>query len=256
MKSISLINSIPHNIISLHPPKYNIKNEEGKYIFVGKIYGVSNINNDFSKVLDFLENFIILNQDELLNANNGVYNWILYSEDNSNIIKFAATQVLSAYELGTNHQSIAYHKKVNAKLVYGGGELKKEDKKIIFNILSGTYTYVLKLIDYDDNVPEKICNKIVEFFPDANFNNTYESYIDSVETVSNKLLELYKNNGFIVKMFEIYNDYANFSNKFWHIDFSIEHFKKKLDDKTENENIIRTLYMESIESMINLLKND
>jgi hypothetical protein len=255
MKSISLIDKIPNQIISLHPPRYNITNEEGKYIFVGKIYGVSNINDDFSKVLDFLENFTILNQDELLNANDGVYNWILYSEDNSDVIKFAATQILSAYELGTNHKAIAYHKKVNAKLVYGGGELKKEDKKIIFNILSGTYTYVLKLIDYDDNVPVKICNKIIEFFPDANFNNTYESYIHSVRTVSNKLLDLYKSNGFIVKMFEIYNDYANFSNKFWHIDFRIEHFQKKLDDKTENENVIRTLYMESIESMINLLKN-
>lgn len=256
MKSISLIDKIANNIINLHPTENTITNEEGKYVFVGKVYGTSNINDDFLKVSEFLENFTVINQDELLTANNGVYNWLLYSDDNSDDIKFVATQVLSPYELGTNHASIAYHKKVNAKKVYGGGELKKEDTKINFNLLSGTYTYILKLIDYDDNIPEKICNKMLELFPDAIFDNSRNSYIDSVKTVSNKLLDLYKNNGFIVKLFDIYNDCAKFHNEFIGIDFRMEYFKKKLDDKTENENVIRTLYMESIESMIKLLKSD
>jgi hypothetical protein len=55
-------------------------------------------------------------------------------------------------------------------------------------------------------------------------------------------------------LFDEYNDWAKFSNKFWNIDFRIEYFKKKIDDKNENENIMQTLYMESLESMINLLE--
>jgi hypothetical protein len=290
MESIPVFDKIKYSIIRFRIPQNYVKNEEGKYVFVGKVYGFSNINDDFSKVLDFLENFTVLNQDELLTADDGVYNWILYSEKDSKDIKFAATHIESPFEIGTTHQSLAYNKKVNASLIYGAGELKIEDaapldaapldaapldaapldaapldaapldaapldKKITFNVLSGTYTYNIQSItfDFDRIVTRQIINKFIEIFPESKFNDSRDSYVHSIKTVSNKLLELYKKNGFIFRLFDEYNDWAKFSNKFWSIDFNIEYFKKKIDDKEENKDIMITLYLKSLESMINLL---
>jgi hypothetical protein len=275
MESIPVFDKIKYSIIRFRIPQNYVKNEEGKYVFVGKVYGFSNINDDFSKVLDFLENFTVLNQEELLTADDGVYNWILYSEKDSKDIKFAATHIESPFEIGTTHQSLAYNKKVNASLIYGAGELKIEeaapldaapldaapldaaplDKKITFNVLSGTYTYNIQAttFDFDKIVTRQIINKFIEIFPESTFNDSRDSYVHSIKTVSNKLLELYKKNGFIFRLFDEYNDWAKFSNKFWSIDFNIEYFKKKIDDKEENKDIMITLYLKSLESMINLL---
>jgi len=271
MKSIPVFDKIKYPIIRFRIPQNNVKNEEGKYVFVGKVYGLTNINDDISKVLDFLENFTVLNQEELLTADDGVYNWILYSEKDSKDIKFAAIHIQSPFEIGTTHQSLAYNKKVNASLIYGAGELKIEeaapldaapleaaplDKKVTFNVLSGTYTYNIQSItfDFDRIVTRQIIDKFIELFPESTYQDCRDSYVHSIKTVSNKLLELYKKNGFILRLFDEYNDWAKFSNQFWNIDFRIEYFKKKIDDKNENQNIMQTLYMESIESMINLLE--
>jgi hypothetical protein len=256
MENIAVFNKITYPIIRFRIPKNNIKNEEGKYVFVGKVYGLMNINDDFSKVLDFLENFTVLNQEELLTANDGVYNWILYSEKDSKDIKFAAIHIESPFEIGTTHQSLAYNKKVNASLIYGAGELKIEDRKVTFNVLSGTYTYNIQVttFDFDRIVTRQIIDKFIELFPESIYEDCKDSYVHSLKTVSNKLLELYKKNGFIFRLFEEYNDWAEFSNQFWSIDFRIEYFKKKLDDENENQDIMRIIYMKSLETMINLLE--
>jgi len=256
MENIPVFDKIKYPIIRFRIPQNNVKNEEGKYVFVGKVYGFGNINDDISKVLDFLENFTVLNQEELLTADDGIYNWILYSEKDSKDIKFTAIHIQSPFEIGTTHQSLAYNKKVNASLIYGAGELKIEDKKITFNVLSGTYTYNIQAttFDFDRIVTRQIIDKFIELFPESTYQDCKDSYVHSIKTVSNKLLELYKKNGFIFRLFDEYNDWANFSNKFWNIDFRIEYFKKKLDDKNENQKIMQTLYMESLESMINLLE--
>lgn len=255
MESIAVFDKITYSIIRFRIPKNNIKNEEGKYVFVGKVYGLMNINDDFSKVLEFLDNFEVLNQEKILTANDGVYNWILYSEKDSDDIKFAATQIESPYEIGTTHQSLAYNKKVNASLIYGAGELRKEDNKITFNVLSGTYTYNIQAstFDFDRIVTRQIIDKFIELFPESVYEDCKDSYVHSLKTVSNKLLELYKKNGFIFRLFEEYNDLAEFSNQFWSIDFRIEYFKKKLDDKNEDQDIMLTIYMKALETMINLL---
>jgi len=291
MENIPVFDKIKYPIIRFRIPQNNVKNEEGKYVFVGKVYGFNNINDDISKVLDFLENFTVLNQEELLTADNGIYNWILYSEKDSKDIKFAAIHIQSPFEIGTTHQSLAYNKKVNASLIYGAGEIKIEeaapldtapldaapldaapldaapleaapleaaplDKKITFNVLSGTYTYNIQSItfDFDRIVTRQIIDKFIELFPESIYQDCKDSYVHSIKTVSNKLLELYKKNGFIFRLFDEYNDWANFSNKFWNIDFRIEYFEKKIDDKNENQDIMKTLYKESLESMINLLE--
>jgi hypothetical protein len=256
MENIPVFDKIKYPIIRFRIPQNNVKNEEGKYVFVGKVYGFNNINDDISKILDFLENFTVLNQDQLLSADDGIYNWILYSEKDSKDIKFAAIHIQSPFEIGTTHQSLAYNKKVNASLIYGAGELKIENKKVTFNVLSGTYTYNIQSItfDFDRIVTRQIIDKFIELFPESTYQDCKDSYVHSIKTVSNKLLELYKKNGFIFRLFDEYNDWAKFSNQFWNIDFRLEHFKKKIDDKNENQNIMQTLYMESIESMINLLE--
>ena len=243
-------------VILLKPSEYNIKNDDEKYVFVGKVYGTFDINKDHIKVSEFLENFTVFNKDELLNATDGIYNWLLYSDDNANNIKFISTQILSPYDIGTTHQSIAYNNKVDAVVIYGAGELKKKDNKIIFNLVSGTFTKKLIQYDFDKIVKNQIINKFKEIFPDSEYDNTTDSYIYKVKTVSNKLLELYKSAGYFVKTFESSNDCNEFYNKFWSIDWNMEYYKKKLDNESEDNYIIRKIYMETIEAMINLLKTD
>lgn len=253
------MNSLPkshtHPIISLNPSEFNITNEEGKFVFVGKVYDSPDINKDSLKVFEFLENFTVVNNIELLNENDGIYNWILYSDDNSDNIKFTAIHIISPYELGTTHQALVNNKKVNAQLIYGAGELQKKDNKIVFNILSGTYTKKLTDFNFNESVKKEIINKFKEFFPDAIYDNTRDSYVNKVKTVSNKLLELYKNIGYIVRIFEISNDCVEFNNKFWHFDWSIEYYKKKLNNKENDYDIINMLYLKVLEEMSNLLKN-
>lgn len=254
MKSLHRSITIP--IISFKPSESNIKNCDEKYVFVGKVYGTFDINKDINKVSEFLENFAVFNKDELLNANDGIYNWLLYSDDTSEDIKFTSTQILSPYDIGTTHQSIAYNNKVNAVVIYGAGELKKEDRKIIFNVVSGTFTKKLIQFDFDKIVKNQIINKFKEIFPDSEYDNTTVSYIHKLKTVSNKLLELYEDGGYFVKIFELSNDCVEFHNKFWSIDFNMEYFKKKLDNETENNDIIQKLYVQTLEEMINLLKTN
>ena len=258
MKCLS--KSETHPIISLNPSEVNIKNEDGKYVFVGKVYGSTDINKDALKVFEFLEYFTVVNESELLNESDGIYNWILYSDDNSdnnsNNVKFIAIHIISPYELGTTHQALVSNKKVNAQLIYGAGELKKEDNKIIFNLLSGTYTKKLTDFNFNEGIKKEIISKFIEFLPDSIYDNTRDSYVNKVKTVSNKLLELYNNIGYIVRIFEISNDCVKFSNNFWHIDWNIEYYKKKLDNKEDDYNIINMLYVKSLEGMSDLLKNN
>jgi hypothetical protein len=264
----SIPRSTTHPIITLNPPDFSVTNNENKFVFVGKIYGDTNtnINKDIEKVYKLLENFSVCNEKELLNdcCSDGIYTWLIYSNEGSDEIKFAATEVVSPYEIGTNHQSIAYNKKINASLIYGAGELKKSNNLITFNLISGTYTK--KIVQYDFNKTKKniIVNKFLEFFihqSQPKFEIKYDqecescdSYIYHVNFVSNELLELYKNNNFIVRIFDINNDCIEFSNKFWHLDWSIEYYKKKLENTTDNEkNVMLTLYMNILESMNKLI---
>ena len=262
MESIS--RSITHPIITLNPPDFSVTNNDNKFVFVGRVYGNTNINKDMEKVYKLLENFSIYDEKELLNdcCSDGIYTWLIYSNEELDKIKFAATEVVSPYEIGTNHQSIAYNKKINASLIYGAGELKKSNNQITFNLISGTYTK--KIVQYDFSKTKKniIVNKFLEFFLhqpqfEVKFDQNCEScdsYIHKVNTVSNELLELYKNNNYIVRIFDVNNECIHFNNEFWHLDWSIEYYKKKLENTTDNEkNVMLTLYMNTLESMNKLI---
>jgi hypothetical protein len=267
----SLPRSETYPIISLHPPELNITNDDNKFVFVGKVYGGLNINKDMEKVYKILENFVIYDDKELLTdkCKDGIYTWLIYSNNeeidgDKNIIKFAATEVLAPYEIGTNHQSIAYNKKVNATLIYGAGELKKSNFIITFNLISGTYTKNIVRYDFSKTKKNIIVNKFMEFFPENLYKIQYDnkcenndSYIHNVKNVSNKLLELYKNNNFIVRLFDVNNDCINFSNNFWHIDWNLEYYKKKIDDPNKYEkSVLQNIYNETIDAMNKLIKED
>jgi hypothetical protein len=258
----SLPRSTTYPIITLHPPDCNVTNDDNKFVFVGKVYGDTNINEDMEKVYKLLENFSVHDEKELLSdkCKDGIYTWLIYSNEDDDKIRFAVTKVLSPYEIGTNHQSIAYNKKVNASLIYGAGELKKSNNLITFNLISGTYTKKIVQYDFSDDKKNIIINKFIEFFSSQfesqfkiNYDKVYhscDSYIYHVKTVSNELLELYKNNNYIVRIFDVNNDCINFNNNFWHLDWNLEYYKQKIDNPNKYEkSFLRSIYNETLESM-------
>ena len=251
----SVPRSVRHPIIMLNPQNCSVKNNDGKFVFVGRVYGTTSVNEDPVKVQALLQKFPRLSAEELKTAKPGIYTWLLYSDDSSDEIRFISTEVVSPYEIGTRHQSLAHNVRVNASKVYGGGELEKKGDTIVFNLLSGTYSKPLIQYNYSKNVTNMIIAKFKTFFPDAEYDNSMNSYISKVHSVSNSLLTLYKQNGFTVRLFDSRNDCAEFSNQFWNIDFTIEYNKKEMEKADlENRPLFTKLYMESLERMIKLLE--
>ena len=255
MKSVE--RSSLHPIIMLNPGNGPIKNPEGKFVFVGRVYGTPSVNEDKAKVNELLMLFPRLDATELLHAKDGIYTWLLYSVGNSDEVKFISTEVVSPFEIGTRHQSMAHNSRVNATKIYGGGELIKKDTRIEFNLLSGTYSKSIVQYNYDKSITKGIVSGFKSFFPDATYDDSMDSYIDKVKTVSDELLEIYKKYGYTVRVFDKHNDWVKFSNNFWNIDWGLEYYKKKVDEVPEAEkNLMRTMYKNSLENMIKLLEGE
>lgn len=254
MKSID--RRADHPVIMLNPGSSNVKNEDGKYVFVGVVYGTNTVTKDPAKIQQLLTNFKRLNAEQLLAGADGVYTWLLYSNGRSDEIKFICTEVVAPYEIGTRHQALAFNARIDAAKIYGGGELIKKDGLVTFNLLSGTYSKPLTNFNYDKSVTKGMVKAFLTFIPDANFDKSGDSYIDRVHTVSNELLTLYKSIGYTVRLFDTQNDSVKFSNAFWNVDFQIEYYKKKMEEeKAESQkNLYRQLYMENLERMIKLLE--
>ena len=238
----------------LNPSEGNVTNDDGKYVFVGKVYGSKSINEDPKKIQELLQMFPRLNAYQLQTAADGVYTWLLYSVEDSDVIRFICTEVVSPFEIGTRHQSLAYNSRVNASKIYGGGELLKTGDAIKFNILSGTYSRPLVKFNFNKSVTKPIVDSFKIFFPDAEFDVSGDSYIRKVKKVSNELLDVYKRVGYVVYVFDTYNEWAKFQNMFWSLDFNIEHYKLAVDKATDaNKNIVTTQYIESLKKMLELL---
>jgi len=251
MKSIE--RSTRHPVIMYNQSEGAVKTEDDKYAFVGHVFGTPSINANPEKVQELLQLFPRLTNKELQEAADGVYTWLLYSNAASDDIKFVCTEVVSPFEIGTRHQSLAYNSRIDAVKIYGGGELIKKGGNIEFNLLSGTYSKPLTQYNFDKSVTQEIIGGFKEFFPDAQYDNSRDSYIHKIKTVSNSLLDVYEKYGYTVRRFDSYNDWANFSNKFWAIDFNIEYYKKKVAEDSSNP-IYMTLYMEALEGMVKILE--
>ncbi len=73
----------------------------------------------------------------------------------SDEIKFVCREVVSPFEIGTRHQSLAYNSRIDAVKMYGGGELIKKGGVIEFNLLSGTYSKPLTQYNFDKSVTKR-----------------------------------------------------------------------------------------------------
>jgi hypothetical protein len=249
--------STTHPIIMLNPGDSAVKTPGGNFAFVGRVYGTKSINEDPEKVHELLSLFPRLNESELLKANDGVYCWLLYSIEGSDTVKFVCTEVVSPFEIGTRHQSIAYNNRLGVNKIYGGGELIKMGSSIRFNLLSGTYSRPMLRYNFNKSKTKTLIDGFTAFFPEAVYDNSMDSYIHKVNTVSNELLEVYKKYGYIVRLFEEHNDWVEFSNAFWHLDFSIQYNKEKMDAaNAATKPLMRTLYMQALEAMNKLIEPD
>ncbi len=253
MKSIAL--STNHPVIMFNPGDGGVKNPEGKFVFVGQVYGTMTINKNAEKYQELLQLFPRLNDTQLKAAEDGIYTWLLYSVGNSDEIRFVSTKVVSPYEIGTRHQALAYNSRVKAAKIYGGGELIKTGESIQFNLLSGTYSKPLIESNFNKKtITNSIVDKFKSFFPDAEYDKSRDSYINKVHYVSNEVLKVYEKYGYVVCLFDTYNEWAEFSNSFWNIDFRIEYFKKKVDDKVDDPALMMKMYGETLKSMKELLE--
>lgn len=247
-----------HPIIMFRPANGQVKNSLGKHVFVGKVYGTPSINEDPAKVQELLRRFPRLNATELASpaAADGVYTWLLYSVDGSDEVRFVATEVVSPFEIGTRHQSMVYNARIEATKIYGGGELIKQDGAITFNLLSGTYSRPLVEADYDNSVSNAIVAAFKGFFPEAEYDRGRGSYISKVKTVPRELLDVYKEAGYTVRVFDEYSDYVSFNNTFWNIDYSLEYYKKMVAETPagKEKEMMQTLYTDSVQRMLDLLE--
>ena len=58
-----------------------------------------------------------------------------------------------------------------------------------------------------------------------------------------------------MRLFDTHNEWANFSNSFWSLDFNLEYYKKKVDEASDSEkSLMSRLYMNALEAMSKLLE--
>jgi len=254
------MNSLPknmvHPIVMFRDHSCDVKTEDGKHIFVAKL-GEDDINKNPEKLHEFLSYFPKLDEKMFLDAGDGVYTWILYSEPDSTDIKFLTNEVVSPFELGTPHQALAFDKRHNVDKIYGGGEIWKHKGVIEYNLLSGTYSY--PLVKYNRTKKRAIESAFLRFFPDAVRGDDEDGYMYNIKVVKTEILELYKKFGYTVILFDTYNTCAKFSNEFGSLDWNIDYNKKKLaeailENDEMKEKTHRTILISGLEKMIKLLE--
>ena len=165
----------------LHRPcKINMQRVPDKTVAV-----LPPIGNHIFKI--FLDKIPLLGIDDIRGAPDGVYTWIVYSNEEGKK-QFVACPVRDAFEIGTKHGAIASRveamaihngdkKRMKAMTIHNGGELMKSGGTMRFNLQSGTYLqYWLrarseKAEGYCNHLElyEYLQGKFKEMFPDAVF---------------------------------------------------------------------------------------
>lgn len=104
--------------------------------------------------------------------------------------------------------------------------------------------------NFNKSKTKTLIDGFTAFFPEAVYDNSMDSYIHNVKTVSNELLEVYKKYGYIVRLFEEHNEYVKFSNAFWRLDFSIQYNKEKMDAaNAATKPLMHKLYVQALKAM-------
>jgi hypothetical protein len=103
---------------------------------------------------------------------------------------------------GTKHKILA--RETVASKVFIAGELSKEDKNVVYNLLSGTYTLHLLSENKTETLEARMKSKIESMLESMGLTPTFtdESFIDKKTLrLSDAELELYKNMGYEVRSF-------------------------------------------------------
>lgn len=152
----------------------------------------------------YLESIERLTVEELLEARDGVYTWMMYRTRGDPSLKFAATRVQSVFEVGTLHRAIA--QSMGAATVHGAGEMKKEGGTLIYNFQSGSY--VASWIKAKDrtctlaDMEEYLVPKLMELFPPRTLRRQRVSATFITMEPTMEELQLYADAGFLVCIHE------------------------------------------------------
>ena len=254
MALTSMLKRTNMGIVSLRDSSCGVQNDDGKYVFVAD-NPLSSINKKPELAKKLLEEFKRYNEKTLLSeAPDGVYNWMIYSESEDESpepqLKFVCTQVLSRFEIGTRHQALAYS--AQAGRVYGAGELTKSDGKIMFNLVSGTYTRKIVQYNFSRNrsKSKRIADAFLTFFPpkiaeEAEMGST-NSMINNIRHMPNHLLDLYKRYGYTVILFDDKNACVKFNNTFNGYDWNIRYYKDKIDNYKDDDAFDKQIYRNAL----------
>lgn len=173
-----------------------VKTADGQYVFVGLPY-------DDQAKKNYLESVPLFDTASLPD---GMATWVLYRTEGDDTIKFAATKVWSALEIGSLHLSITY--KIKPITIHGAGELVKTGDKILFNLFSGTYMeYWVRLRAKKrqctgDELQDFIAEKFKAFFPGKQLARLDRTFIKVESAVTQAELDMYKAAGFKVELFK------------------------------------------------------
>lgn len=147
-----------------------------------------------NKLFDVLP---IYTQETFPSAPDGIYTWILSDKG------FAAVKVLSMLEHATIHASIA--DRVKASKIHIAGEAKKEGSALSFNLLSGTYTYVILRTSSGDktSMEEAMAKEMTGFFSSIGLEVVgvdKKTYITQLPTEDE--LRMYAAAGYDIKLYK------------------------------------------------------
>ena len=150
---------------------------------------------------NFLKGIPIYNQDTI--PARGIFTWILYKTTGSPDLKFAATETITPFEIGTMHKTMAFL--VGANTIHGAGELYRGPDGNYVNTLSGTYMLKWKMEHYEDTVCtpdilEGIVAKLVRPYVRGH-EFTTKAFITQSTRVDPDVLDTYRAAGFMVKTY-------------------------------------------------------
>jgi hypothetical protein len=150
---------------------------------------------------NFLRGIPIYNETNL--PSEGIFTWILYRSPGSADIRFAATEAITPFEIGTMHKTMAWL--VGAQTIHGAGEIHRSSEGNFFNVLSGTYMLRWKMEHYEDEVctpdvlEDIVVKRVKPYLRSYEFVKT--TFISQSQRVNPKVLEIYRAAGFTVKTF-------------------------------------------------------
>ena len=170
--------------------------EDGKFLIVAN-FDIE-INNDSTKVQEFLNHFDRLDEIQLRTAEDGIYNWVIYTTKEQERLRFVCSKMVSPLETGIRHQAIVCDNRLQVHRVIAAGECKKEGSQIIYNFQSGTYMehqYKNLSIEKYSKLEETMKGIFSQFVKNARFWDRNQNCMKPTKVIPKSQLKLYKHIG-------------------------------------------------------------